>query len=47
MTLQLKIHINPEYQKLVPEMPAPEFAAILAFSTCLLGLGCRLAFKDL
>ena len=30
MTLQLKIHINPEYQKLVPEMPAPEFAAFKA-----------------
>ena len=27
MTLQLKIHINPEYQKLVPEIPAPEFEA--------------------
>jgi ParB-like nuclease domain len=30
MTLQLKIHINPEYQKLVPEIPAQEFAAIKA-----------------
>ena len=27
MTLQLKIHINPEYQKLVPEIPAQEFEA--------------------
>jgi ParB-like chromosome segregation protein Spo0J len=30
MTLQLKIHINPEYEKLVPEIPEQEFAAIKA-----------------
>jgi hypothetical protein len=30
MTLQFKININPEYEKLVPEIPAQEFAALKA-----------------